>query len=210
MTRWTPSPHLIELHLRFHGYSDAEVGKGAAWTDSAVRRYVRDAGDDLERLHILTRSDSTTRNRRRAERLRRAYDELEWRIDELSAQEQLDALRPALDGQQIMAVLGISEGPAVGRAYKFLLAQRIDRGPMSPEEAEALLLDWWEREGRTAAESPRRAGRRHRRRPYDGRMSQQSTARPVARTLAALLVVLGTVLAMGWRFGRAPRRPTRR
>ncbi len=149
--------HLIELHLRFHGYADAEVGKGAAWTDSAVRRYVRDAGDDLERLHILTRSDSTTRNHRRAERLRRAYDELEWRIDELSAQEQLDALRPALDGQQIMAVLGISEGPAVGRAYKFLLAQRIDRGPMTPEEAATLLIDWWEQDGRAAADSPRRA-----------------------------------------------------
>ncbi len=151
--------HLIELHLRFHGYADAEVGKGAAWTDSAVRRYVRDAGDDLERLHILTRSDSTTRNRRRAERLRRAYDELEWRIDELSAQEQLDALRPALDGQQIMAVLGISEGPAVGRAYKFLLAQRIDRGPMSPEDAGTVLIDWWEREGRVTVESPRRPDR---------------------------------------------------
>ena len=146
--------HLIELHLRFHGYSDVEVGKGEAWTDSAVRRYVRDAGHDLERLHILTRSDSTTRNRRRADRLRRAYDELEWRIDELSAQEELDALRPGLNGEQIMALLGIAQGPDVGRAYKFLLGQRIERGPMSAEDAAGLLLDWWRSGGDPAPGSP--------------------------------------------------------
>ena len=102
---------LIDLHLRFHGYSDGE------WTDSAVRRYVRDAGDQLERLHILTRADCTTRNQARATRLRRACEELEWRIDELAAQEELQALRPHLDGQQIMAVLDISPGPVVGKAY---------------------------------------------------------------------------------------------
>lgn len=92
---------LVELHLRFHGYADAD------WSDSAVRRYVRDAGDQLERLHVLTRSDCTTRNARKAARLRTAYEQLEWRIDELAKQEELDSLRPDLDGTQIMAILGI-------------------------------------------------------------------------------------------------------
>ncbi len=127
---------LVELHLRFHGYGSGE------WTDSAVRRYVRDAGDQLERLHILTRADSTTRNRRKAERLRRAYDDLEERIAKLAEQEELDALRPALDGNQIMQILGVGPGPEVGRAYKFLMELRMDRGPLSEEEATKALLDW--------------------------------------------------------------------
>jgi len=128
---------LVELHLRFHGYGTGE------WTDSAVRRYVRDAGDQLERLHILTRADSTTRNKRKAERLRRAYDHLEERIARLAEQEELDALRPDLDGNQIMEVLGIGPGPEVGQAYKFLMELRMDRGPLSEAEAKKALLDWW-------------------------------------------------------------------
>ena len=128
---------LVELHLRFHGYSDGE------WSDSAVRRYVRDAGDELERLHMLTRADCTTRNRQRATRLRRAYEELEWRIDELAAQEEIRSLRPHLDGTQIMAVLGIGAGPEVGEAYRFLLEHRTEHGPIPEEDAEALLRDWW-------------------------------------------------------------------
>ncbi len=128
---------LVELHLRFHGYGTGE------WTDSAVRRYVRDAGDQLERLHILTRADCTTRNRRKADRLRRAYDDLEERIDRLAEEEELNAIRPDLDGNQIMAVLGIGPGREVGLAYKFLLELRMDEGPMSPEAAEAALRTWW-------------------------------------------------------------------
>ena len=128
---------LVELHLRFHGYSENQ------WSDAAVRRYVRDAGDELERLHILTRSDCTTRNRAKATRLRRAYEELEWRIDELAAQEELQAVRPDLDGTQIMEILGISPGPEVGKAYNFLLEHRLDHGPSDPETAKQLLLDWW-------------------------------------------------------------------
>ncbi|RRD48332.1 CCA tRNA nucleotidyltransferase [Arachnia propionica] len=131
---------LVELHLRFHGYGDG------GWTDSAVRRYVRDAGEELERLHILTRADCTTRNRNKATRLRRAYEELEWRIDELAAQEELKALRPHLDGAQIMEVLGIGPGPTVGKAYKFLLEHRTEHGPIPEDEAKALLLKWWETE----------------------------------------------------------------
>jgi len=128
---------LVELHLRFHGYAEAD------WTDAAVRRYVRDAGDQLERLHILTRADCTTRNVRKANRLRTAYEQLEWRIDELAAQEELDALRPDLDGTQIMAVLGIAPGKAVGEAYRFLLERRLDAGPLGPERAREELLAWW-------------------------------------------------------------------
>ncbi len=128
---------LVELHLRFHGYGSGE------WTDSAVRRYVRDAGEQLERLHILTRADSTTRNRRKAERLRRAYDHLEERIAKLAEQEELESLRPDLDGNQIMELLGIGPGPEVGRAYRYLMELRMDRGPLSDEEATAALLDWW-------------------------------------------------------------------
>jgi len=128
---------LVDQHLRFHGYGEA------GWTDSAVRRYVRDAGDELERLHILTRSDCTTRNPRKAETLRRAYDELEFRIDELRNQEQLDAIRPDLDGTQIMAILGIKPGPDVGRAYKWLLEKRMDDGPMTQAAATEALKAWW-------------------------------------------------------------------
>ncbi len=128
---------LVELHLRFHGYGSGE------WTDSAVRRYVRDAGDQLERLHVLTRADCTTRNQRKAERLRRTYDDLEERIARLSEQEELASIRPDLDGNQIMEILGIGPGREVGDAYKFLLELRIDNGPMTEEDARAALQDWW-------------------------------------------------------------------
>ncbi|MCL2653500.1 MAG: CCA tRNA nucleotidyltransferase [Propionibacteriaceae bacterium] len=128
---------LVDQHLRFHGYGEA------GWTDSAVRRYVRDAGDELERLHILTRSDCTTRNPRKAETLRRAYDELEFRIDELRAQEELDAIRPDLDGTQIMTALGIKPGPDVGRAYKWLLERRMEDGPLGETAATEALKAWW-------------------------------------------------------------------
>ena len=127
----------MELHLRFHGYGSGE------WTDSAVRRYVRDAGDQLERLHILTRADCTTRNQRKADRLRRTYDSLEERIARLSEEEELAAIRPDLDGNQIMEILGIAPGREVGEAYTFLLELRMDEGPMTPEEAEAALRAWW-------------------------------------------------------------------
>ncbi|MGW6197552.1 CCA tRNA nucleotidyltransferase [Kribbella sp. NPDC055110] len=128
---------LIELHLRFHGYGDGE------WTDSAVRRYVRDAGDQLERLHILTRADCTTRNRRKAESLRAAYDDLETRIERLQEQEELDALRPDLDGNQIMQILNIPPGREVGEAYKFLMDLRLDEGPLGEAAAREALLRWW-------------------------------------------------------------------
>ncbi|KQW47628.1 CCA tRNA nucleotidyltransferase [Nocardioides sp. Root1257] len=128
---------LVELHLRFHGYGSGE------WTDSAVRRYVRDAGDQLERLHILTRADSTTRNRKKAERLQRTYDDLEARIARLSEQEELASIRPDLDGNQIMEILGIGAGRDVGEAYKFLLELRMDHGPQAEEAATAALLAWW-------------------------------------------------------------------
>ena len=130
---------LVELHLRFHGYGSGE------WTDSAVRRYVRDAGDQLERLHILTRADCTTRNRRKAERLRRTYDDLEQRIAKLSEEEELASIRPDLDGTEIMEALGIGPGPEVGQAYRFLLELRMDHGPQDPATARAALLDWWAR-----------------------------------------------------------------
>jgi len=128
---------LVELHLRFHGYGTGE------WTDSAVRRYVRDAGPLLTRLHKLTRADCTTRNRRRALALQRAYDHLEERIVDLRAQEELDAVRPDLDGQAIMRILGIPPGPQVGQAYRFLLDLRLDRGPLDEDQATQALLAWW-------------------------------------------------------------------
>ena len=129
--------HLVELHLRFHGYGSGE------WTDSAVRRYVRDAGDQLERLHVLTRADCTTRNRRKAERLWRTYDALEARIERLAAEEELASLRPALDGNRIMEVLGLTPGREVGEAYRFLMELRLDEGVLSEEEAEERLRAWW-------------------------------------------------------------------
>jgi poly(A) polymerase len=129
---------LVFLHLRFHGYS------GGEWTDSAVRRYVTDAGPLLERLHKLVRSDCTTRNRRRAAALQRSYDSLEERIARLREQEALDAIRPDLDGNEIMRLLDIPPGPQVGKAYKHLLALRMERGPLSREEAEAELRAWAE------------------------------------------------------------------
>jgi poly(A) polymerase len=132
---------LVELHLRFHGY-----GKGE-WTDSAVRRYVRDAGDQLLRLHLLTRADCTTRNKAKAAQLRGAYDSLEARIATLAAQEELSALRPDLDGSQIMEILQIPPGPLVGQAYAFLLNLRIDAGPLTPEQAREELLGWWAARG---------------------------------------------------------------
>ncbi|MEH3034637.1 MAG: CCA tRNA nucleotidyltransferase [Aeromicrobium erythreum] len=128
---------LVELHLRFHGYGSGE------WTDAAVRRYVRDAGDQLDRLHVLTRADCTTRNQRKALRLQRTYDELETRIAELAEQEQLDAMRPDLDGNQIMEVLGIGPGREVGEAYRFLLDLRMDRGAIGEELAAEALKAWW-------------------------------------------------------------------
>jgi len=127
---------LVYLHLRFHGYGTGE------WTDSAVRRYVTDAGPLLARLHTLVRSDCTTRNRRRAAALQRSYDSLEQRITALRAKEQLDAIRPDLDGNTIMQLLGIGPGPLVGKAYKHLLALRMERGPLTREEAEAELRRW--------------------------------------------------------------------
>jgi len=133
---------LVFLHLRFHGYGDPD-GRGGQWTDSAVRRYVRDAGDQLARLHILTRADCTTRNQAKAMRLRAAYDDLEARIDALAEAEELGAMRPDLNGEQIMAILGIPPGRDVGRAYAFLLERRIDDGPLGAERAREELLTWW-------------------------------------------------------------------
>jgi poly(A) polymerase len=128
---------LVELHLRFHGYGTGE------WTDSAVRRYVRDAGPLLTRLHKLTRADSTTRNRRRALALQRSYDSLEQRIAELAEQEEMSAIRPDLDGREIMAILGVPAGPVIGEAYRFLLDLRLDQGPLEPALAEEALRAWW-------------------------------------------------------------------
>ncbi len=128
---------LIELHLRFFGYTEG------AWSDSAVRRYARDAGDQLERLHILTRADVTTRNRRKADRLGFAYDDIEERIAQLAEEEELNAVRPELDGEQIMGLLGIRPGREVGEAYRFLLEVRLDEGPIGEELATERLRAWW-------------------------------------------------------------------
>jgi poly(A) polymerase len=128
---------LVYLHLRFHGYGDGR------WTDSAVRRYVTDAGPLLPRLHKLVRADCTTRNKRRAARLQANYKRLESRIAELAAQEDLARVRPDLDGNQIMELLGIPAGPQVGEAWNFLKELRLERGPLSTEEATAELLAWW-------------------------------------------------------------------
>ena len=128
---------LVELHLRFHGYLDSP------WTDSAVRRYVTDAGDLLERLHRLTRADVTTRNRRKARTLARAYDELETRISELAEQEEIGRIRPDLDGNAIMEVLQVPPGREVGEAYKHLLELRMEHGPLGEERAIQELHAWW-------------------------------------------------------------------
>ena len=128
---------LVFLHLRFHGYGTGE------WTDSAVRRYIRDAEHQLDHLHVLTRADCTTRNQRKAESLARTYDSLEERILKLMAEEELEKIRPDLDGLEIMAILGISPSPIVGRAYQYLLDLRMDRGPLGPDVAKAELLKWW-------------------------------------------------------------------
>jgi poly(A) polymerase len=139
---------LVGLHLRFHGYGDGE------WTDAAVRRYVRDAGPLLTRLHVLTRADCTTRNRAKAARLARAYDGLEQRIAELSEQEELARLRPELDGNEIMRILGVPQGPVVGRAYTYLLELRINQGELGRERVTQLLLDWAAAEGIFPPEPP--------------------------------------------------------
>jgi poly(A) polymerase len=139
---------LVGLHLRFHGYGDGE------WTDSAVRRYVRGAGPLLTRLHVLTRADCTTRNRAKAARLARAYDGLEQRIAELSEQEELARLRPELDGNEIMRILGVPPGPVVGKAYDYLLELRINQGELGRERVTQLLLDWAVAEGISAPEPP--------------------------------------------------------
>jgi poly(A) polymerase len=132
---------LVALHLRFHGYNDG------GWTDSAVRRYVRDAGPLLSRLHVLTRADCTTRNKQKAQRLARAYDNLERRIAVLAEQEELDKIRPDLDGNQIMVVLGVPAGPVVGRAYRHLLELRMEHGPLGAERAAQELRRWAVAEG---------------------------------------------------------------
>ena len=128
---------LVFLHLRFHGYGTGE------WTDSAVRRYIRDAEHQLVHLHVLTRADCTTRNQRKAESLARTYDSLEERILKLMAEEELEKIRPDLDGLEIMEILGISPSPVVGQAYQYLLDLRMERGPLGPEIAKAELLKWW-------------------------------------------------------------------
>ena len=127
---------LVFLHLRFHGYGSGE------WTDSAVRRYIRDAGDLLEHLHVLTRADCTTRNQRKAIQLSLTYDSLEARIKELMAQEELDRIRPDLDGGQIMEILGIKPSRAVGAAYEYLLELRMEKGPLGVDVAREELLTW--------------------------------------------------------------------
>ena len=128
---------LTFLHLRFHGYGSGE------WTDSAVRRYVRDAGELLTHLHLLTRADCTTRNKKKAEGLAKTYDQLEKRIEDLMAQEELNKIRPDLTGDEIMQILGIKPSPIVGKAYEFLLELRLEYGPQGAEKAKEELLKWW-------------------------------------------------------------------
>ena len=129
---------LIALHLRFHGYGDGE------WTDSAVRRYVRDAGELLTHLHVLTRADCTTRNQRKAELLAKTYDELESRIERLAAEEELAAIRPDLDGAEVMELLKLKPSREVGLALDFLLELRLEHGPLGKERATTELLNWWQ------------------------------------------------------------------
>ncbi|WP_245588710.1 CCA tRNA nucleotidyltransferase [Actinoalloteichus caeruleus] len=137
----TQVSQLVYLHLRFHGYGTGQ------WTDSAVRRYVTDAGDLLPRLHKLVRADCTTRNRRKAAALQRSYDELEERIVRIAAEEDLQRVRPDLDGNEIMRLLGLPPGPLVGRAWSHLKELRLERGPLSRDEAEAELREWARSEG---------------------------------------------------------------
>ena len=135
---------LVALHLRFHGYGDGE------WTDSAVRRYVRDAGDLLVHLHVLTRADCTTRNAKKADRLAKTYDALEARIAKLMEEEELSKIRPDLDGAQVMKLLGIKPSAAVGKALDYLLELRLENGPLGEERATEELLNWWSKENPTA------------------------------------------------------------
>ena len=135
---------LVALHLRFHGYGDGE------WTDSAVRRYVRDAGDLLVHLHVLTRADCTTRNAKKAERLAKTYDGLEARIAKLMEEEELSRIRPDLDGAQVMKLLNIKPSAAVGKALDYLLELRLEHGPLGEERATEELLNWWSKENPTA------------------------------------------------------------
>jgi poly(A) polymerase len=128
---------LVALHLRFHGYGDGE------WTDSAVRRYVRDAGDLLTHLHVLTRADCTTRNAKKADRLARTYDGLEARIAKLAEEEELSKIRPDLDGAQVMSLLGIKPSADVGKALDFLMELRMEHGPLGEERATEELIQWW-------------------------------------------------------------------
>lgn len=134
---------LIALHLRFHGYGDGE------WTDSAVRRYVRDAGDLLVHLHVLTRADCTTRNAKKAERLAKTYDSLEARIAKLMEEEELSKIRPDLDGAQVMKLLNLKPSAEVGKALDYLLELRLENGPLGEEKATEQLLDWWSKENPT-------------------------------------------------------------
>lgn len=131
---------LVFLHLRFHGYGSGE------WTDSAVRRYVRDAGELLNHLHLLTRADCTTRNKKKADLLAKTYDELEQRIAVLMEQEELNKIRPDLSGEQIMEILNLKPSPMVGKAYDFLLELRLENGPLGEEKAKEYLLNWWQQQ----------------------------------------------------------------
>jgi poly(A) polymerase len=128
---------LTTLHLRFHGYGEGE------WTDSAVRRYVRDAGEYLTHLHVLTRADCTTRNKAKAARLSATYDSLEARIAVLMEQEELSKIRPDLDGAQVMEILNLKPSREVGQAMDFLMELRLDQGSIGEEAAKEALLNWW-------------------------------------------------------------------
>ena len=129
---------LVYLHMRFHGFGENQ------WTDSAVRRYVTDAGDLLPRLHKLVRADCTTRNAKKARRLQRTYDQLEERIEEIGRKEDLARVRPDLDGNEIMQILGLQPGPEVGQAWSYLKELRLEHGPLEREEAIAKLREWWD------------------------------------------------------------------
>ena len=132
---------LIELHMRLYNYEQA------GWTDSAVRRFARDAGPQLDQLLLLIRADITTRNRRKMDRLQFAIDDLEDRLAQLREQEELDAIRPDLDGDEIMRILDLKPSRAVGEARNYLLELRLDEGPLGPEEAERRLRAWWHERG---------------------------------------------------------------